>query len=213
MKEHGFAGVDARSAVRYLTDGIKDSSLDATKNTILASEELRANFEGCVQLFKDFIGQRGVNKTLNVSEVSTGNGKRKSEDDDGDEKHVHFAKGQKKGKSGVQFRYYKRAEYAKLNEEQRAELHQWRKSQKPAGKDTTTVPVLKKPRTGGTGIDRQINALASNLEKLNTAMVAAVGQGEEGEVDEADSTANDNNNNTNRNNAALTRQPGARRRF
>ena len=37
------------------------------------------------------------------------------------------------GKTGVELRYYKRAEYDKLNSNQKAELHQWRKSKNSGG--------------------------------------------------------------------------------
>ncbi len=96
MKADGYNGVDARSAVRFLTDGIKDTSLDATKNMIWADNNLRGDFTACVQLFQDFINQRSASdkgKSLNISEVDT---KKK----DKDKKRLRQT-GAKKGNSGV----------------------------------------------------------------------------------------------------------------
>jgi len=60
MKADGYQGVDERSAVRYLLDGIQDTSLDATKNTIMADNAMRSDFQACVQLFQDFLLQKGA---------------------------------------------------------------------------------------------------------------------------------------------------------
>ena len=72
MKDSGYQGVDARSAVRYLLDGIQDSSLDATRNAILTDAALRTDFTRCVELFQEFLNQKAANDpkpSLNVSVV------------------------------------------------------------------------------------------------------------------------------------------------
>ena len=38
LKPYGYSGVDDRSSVCYLLDGIKDTSLYSTKNTVLVSD-------------------------------------------------------------------------------------------------------------------------------------------------------------------------------
>jgi len=50
------------------------------------------------------------------------------------------------GKSGVEFRYHKKAEYDALNEEQRSELHEYRESLQAAG---GSGKLPKKSRKGG----------------------------------------------------------------
>ena len=57
LETYGYKGVDERSKVRYLNDGIKTSRLDTVKATILSSSECRSNFDKCVTLYKDFIEQ------------------------------------------------------------------------------------------------------------------------------------------------------------
>ena len=54
---HGYAGIDERSKVRHLVEGIKTDKLDTIKGQILASAELRSSFDKCVTLFQDFIRQ------------------------------------------------------------------------------------------------------------------------------------------------------------
>ena len=58
LTEHGYAGIDPRSKVRYLLEGIKTTELDSVKTTIMANETLRKDFDACVNLFQDFIKQK-----------------------------------------------------------------------------------------------------------------------------------------------------------
>jgi len=70
---HGYAGIDERSDVRHLVEGIKTDKLDTIKGQILASAELRSSFDRSVTLFQDFIRQQTKTKsylTLTVAEVS-----------------------------------------------------------------------------------------------------------------------------------------------
>ena len=55
LEMHGYKGIDDRSKVRYLNDGIKTTKLDTIKATILVSADDRSNFDGCVNLYKNFI--------------------------------------------------------------------------------------------------------------------------------------------------------------
>ena len=74
LKDHGYAGIDERSKVRHLQDGIKTSALDSVINTILASATLRTDFTACVALYQDFILQSTsseANRTLLVTSVDT----------------------------------------------------------------------------------------------------------------------------------------------
>ena len=58
LREHGYSGIDKRTMVRYLTAGIKTTSLDHVKTRILSDASLRENFAACVNLFQDFITQK-----------------------------------------------------------------------------------------------------------------------------------------------------------
>jgi len=55
LREHGHAGIDKQTIVRYLTAGIKTTLLDHVKTRILSDAGLRENFTACVNLFQDFI--------------------------------------------------------------------------------------------------------------------------------------------------------------
>ena len=57
LTRHGYAGIDPRSKVRYLLDGIKTNALAAVKTQIMADSRLRNDFDACVNLFQDFIKQ------------------------------------------------------------------------------------------------------------------------------------------------------------
>ena len=55
LQEHGYAGIDDRSKVRHLLNGIKDKSLNVVKTQVLASATLMQDFEQTTGLYKDFI--------------------------------------------------------------------------------------------------------------------------------------------------------------
>ncbi len=50
LVEHGYTGIDPRSKVRYLLDGIKTDKFDALKTRIISDERLRVDFDSCVTL-------------------------------------------------------------------------------------------------------------------------------------------------------------------
>ena len=55
LEDHGYQGIDERSKVRHLMNGIKTKSLDAVKTRIMSDVSLKSDFDGCVTLFKEFI--------------------------------------------------------------------------------------------------------------------------------------------------------------
>ena len=61
LTDYGYTGIDSRSKVRYLNDSIKTTKLDAPKSQIMASAELRNDFDGCATLYKDFVAQSNMN--------------------------------------------------------------------------------------------------------------------------------------------------------
>jgi hypothetical protein len=70
LMDHGYIGIDERSRVRFLMDSIKTTKLDAPKAQIMASPELRTNFDACATLFKDFVSQANMNDHSNERQVS-----------------------------------------------------------------------------------------------------------------------------------------------
>ena len=83
LVEHGYVGIDPRSKVRFLLDGIKTEKLDSVKTRIMSDANLRNDFDGCVTLYQDFIKQtasksKGNPREVSVSEVKVhSRGKRK----------------------------------------------------------------------------------------------------------------------------------------
>jgi len=61
LETHGYKGIDERSKVRYLNDGIKTSRLDTVKATILSSSEYRSNFANASPYMKISLNSRTVN--------------------------------------------------------------------------------------------------------------------------------------------------------
>ena len=73
LRIHGYAGIDDRSKVRHLLNGIKSDKLNAVKAHVYATATMRSDFEACVTLYKDFITQSQADgkPVLNVSETAT----------------------------------------------------------------------------------------------------------------------------------------------
>jgi len=112
----GYAGIDERSKVRHLISGIKTSVLDNVKTRILSDARLRSDFNGCVNLYQDFIKQsnagqvRDVNiaaLTITPRTVST-----QSDTVDGDVQPD----------MSVEDRYYKKKEYNNLSKAKKLAL-------------------------------------------------------------------------------------------
>lgn len=178
LVEHGYAGIDERSKVRHLTNGIKTDKLDSVKTQIMASAALRVDFDACVNLFKDFIAQTqsDSNATLNISSVSQSRGSKRP------------GGGNRGGGGGtterVEDRYYSKAEYEKLTPGQKHALK------------------LKREARGhkGTGKRQKLAsqvAAASTNDNTNPTERESNG---DGDGDRPRVT-------TNRNHSALTRQP------
>ena len=188
MKADGYQGVDGRSAVRYLLDGIKDDSLDATKNTIFASQDLRGDFDQCVALFQDFITSRKANDktSLNISETN-------SEKNQNGKRFQGGHKAGKKGPSGVEYRYYKTAEYLKLSPDQKEDLRQWRQSR---NNGLSKEPPTKKRKSEIKAVATEVVEQLKDLQ-LSDGKKVTFEDNEEGEQ-------------TNATNKHLTRQNGKR---
>ena len=59
LEVHGYKGLDERSKVRHLMNGIKTTDLDSVKSQILAHPTLQSDFSKASGLYTDFIKARG----------------------------------------------------------------------------------------------------------------------------------------------------------
>ena len=154
LREHGYAGIDERSKVRHLLNGIKTDRLDSVKTRIMSDQVLRNSFDDCVTLFKDFITQSTSimkNPTLEISALKTEgptNPPNTSKPNSGKRPHETVV---------VEDRYFTKAEYQKLTPEQKSALYELRKGRKKPKKRGTT-PIGK--------LERKVAALQSKIETL-----------------------------------------------
>ena len=153
LVDHGYAGIDKRSKVRYLLEGIKTDKFDAVKTRIMSDPILRTDFDACVTLYQDYIKQTSKTKTaantINISELKTG--KRKFEK--------------------VEDRYYTKEEYAALTPDQKKELASKRtkRGHKPGDKDSKVIkkakPNPKNVISNLKQVNRQVAQLAKQMKK------------------------------------------------
>lgn len=195
LVEHGYTGIDPRSKVRYLLDGIKTDKFDAVKTRIMSDERLRLDFDGCVTLDQDYIRQTTKtrpNNTVNISELKTAGGKRKA--------------------GAIEDRYYTKDEYAALSADQKKELASKRLKQghKPGAKDSKVrsngnkakPEVIKNLRKV---MNRQVSQLAKQMSK--TGVDDNQTAGSSNSVSSVDETPTKKAKvGANRTNSALTRQ-------
>ena len=175
---HGYAGIDPRSKVRYLLEGIKTDQFDSVKAAIYASETLRKDFDGCVLLFKDFIKQKGFTRTANISAVQLT--RQKNQRNDWDKVDPDMT---------IEDRYYDRKEYSKLTIAQKKGLSIKRKKRgHKSKKDGKGRPQLSK---------REVKAVKRLLQKDDD-------KGDDVDDDASESDGADPP--TNRNNKALKRK-------
>jgi hypothetical protein len=148
------AGIDERSQVRHLVNGIRSHKLDVAKAQILANPTLRNNFDSCVTLYQDFITQaaQSGNPTFQVAAANL-NGKKEpwnkrknpKRDDDSD----------------VEDHYYNPQEYAKLSGKKKTKLASMRDARGHKKKRVQRGSSLK-------DMGRQIAALEAKLEKQSS---------------------------------------------
>lgn len=134
FEERGsYKGLDERSKVRLLLNGIKTGELDAVKTTVWNDQALQADFNRCVGLFKSYITQRAMSSTsINVSQVSTSkHGKNHEKKKTNGKSNKQESKGKRKRDdedetSDIEDRYYKASEYSKLTTKQKDKLRKLR---------------------------------------------------------------------------------------
>jgi hypothetical protein len=190
LVKHGYTGIDPRSKVRYLLDGIKTDKFDAVKTRIMSDERLQNDFDACVTLYQDYIRQtskKTTNVTVNISELKTG--KRKAD--------------------AIEDRYYTKEEYAKLTPEQKKELASKRtkRGHKHGAKDSKIKggnkpkDVIKNLRA----VNRQVSQLAKQMSKTTVEEESTVGS-DQSYSTQTERATKKSKTGTNRTNTALTRQ-------
>ena len=108
LVSHGYAGIDKRSKMRYILNGIKTNVLDSVKTQILSNLDLRNDYARCIVLFKDYLAQTKADKNpeLNISVVNS--------QQEGTERDPE--------KHKVEDQYYTMKEYHNLTPDQKKEL-------------------------------------------------------------------------------------------
>jgi hypothetical protein len=190
LEEHGYKGLDDRSKVRHLIDGIKTDALENVQLTIMANAKYRTDFTACVRLYKDFILQKAMKRDaseLNISWTETD-----------------------ARKGGIEDRYYDREEYKALSDEQKDNLRQKRidrghktgdKTGK-AGKAGRRTAATKRKKAGQSQIDK----LTRQVAKLATSVAASKSASKDSDDDSDDAGSRKGN----RHNKSLTRQKAKR---
>jgi hypothetical protein len=162
LMEHGYTGIDPRSKVRFLLDGIKTDKFDAVKTRIMSDERLRSDFDLYVTLYQDYIRQTLKGKTaatINIFELKTGGGRRKFE--------------------AVQDRYYTKEEYKSLTPNQKKDLASkcLKRGNRPGAKDSKTKGASKlDEKSNGKSFIKNLKAVKRTVSQLAKQMgKAAVG--------------------------------------
>jgi ribosomal protein L29 len=181
LVEHGYSGIDPRSKVRHLINGIKTTELDSVKTQIMANPELKIDFERCVILYKDFIlGMASTRATseLNISALTIS------------------------GDGAVEDRYYDKTEYSALSDGQKDTLREKRLKRGHKGKQVDGRQKKKQKASKDSG---NIKQLKRQVAKLTTI----VKNSSNDNANESDAESDDGaatGKKGNRNNSALTRQ-------
>ena len=198
LVEHGYTGIDPRSKVRYLLDGIKTDKFDSVKTRIMSDSTLRSDFDGCVTLYQDFIKQtasktKGNPNNVNISEIK-----------------VHNNSGKRKRGDEAEDRYYTKSEYDALSPTQKKDLaaKRLKRGHKPGAKDSKT----KKGNNDPKGVIKNLKAVNRAVAQLAKQMgKTESGHAEDGtdaseSSDETQPRAVKFSPGTNRSNSSLTRQ-------
>lgn len=206
LVEFGYVGIDPRSKVRYLLDGIKTDKLDSVKTRIMSDATLRSDFDGCVTLYQDFIKQtasksKGNPNNVNISEVQVHNGGKRKHSDEAED------------------RYYTKSEYDALSPAQKKDLANKRakRGHKPGAKDSKVVKKTKGKSDTDKGVTKTLKAVNRTVAQL----AKQISKTDIGGSDDASAVSESSADTqpratkpvtgTNRSNSSLTRQPGTKK--
>ena len=144
----------------------KDAAILAAVAFIQGTPAKRDNFESAADyLLLTAPTAKDVERSYRISALTLGNDDNKSGNGGGRRPDI--------GKTGVELRYYKRSEYEKLNSNQRAELHEWRKTKNSKGRNkpsddsakiSSLEAKLKEVLTANDLMNARISSLTSKLE-------------------------------------------------
>ena len=195
LKDFGHSGIDARSQVRRLNDGIRVDELKAVKSTILATPLLRTDLEACITLYRDYIAQsKSMSFSRNISTVesSGGGGTPRTGSRTGTRMPYEQFKD-----ADVEDVYYERDAYRALSAKQKAKLH-WLRSKR------TDKSGGGKSKSGGKQQSkRKFNLSNRQIKEIATAAA---------KMKISDDSDDDSEPTTNRNNPALIRNKTAKKR-
>ena len=182
LVKYGYAGIDPRTKVRHLMDGIKIDSLDAVANQINANAALQTDFDRCVGLYKDHLRMKGLlgsgKPTVQVAATATSNG----------------GQAQAPADMSVEDRYYKHDEYKALTPSQKSGLRAKRLQRGHKG-GKSGPPAKKKQK-----LERRIKAIVT--EQLQSGDPSAASSDEDDDVSDSEKTKKTSN----RKNKALQRK-------
>lgn len=194
LVQFGYAGIDNRSKVRHLLDGIKTTKFDAVKMQIMASSDLMKDFDRCVNLYKDFITQsKSHGRESQIAAVITPDPNKESTPD----KNKKNSGSEKDADMTVKDRYYNKTEYSKLTPQQKLGLKL--KREKRQGSDGKKSNQSKKIRLHHASIKAIISAIKADSEKKDLA-------GESESESESDTEEAKNDRDSNRTNKALQKK-------
>ena len=148
LTRYGYSGIDEGTKVRVLIEGIKTDKLDSVKTQIMSNPALQRDYDRCVTLFSDFIKQTESSiRDSNISAVNVNDNNKRVRFDD----------------VKVEDRYYTKAEYAKLTNEQKKKLKDLREARghRSPKKQKTGKPQTDSSRLGK--IERQIAEVLTKL--------------------------------------------------
>ncbi|MHA7811755.1 MAG: hypothetical protein ACX933_18290, partial [Marinobacter adhaerens] len=187
------SGIDERSKVRRLIEGIRAKELESVTNTVLSRQDLYTDFDASVNLYKDTIRRQQGTITRD---------------------HRNISALSQESTTGVENRNYKRDEYARLTPEQKAEHRELRKQakKKKAGAKAKHESVAKVSKT----LNRSLKALKRKVASLKQTLVdKRQGDTESSSDSESDGETEEpmkdyDGPSRNRKNPALTRQKVSR---
>jgi hypothetical protein len=207
LMDQGYAGIDDRSKVRLLNQGIKTKELDVPKTQILSSAVLRSDFDGAVSLYKTFIEQMAPsNPTFQINETRTTYNRNDTNKWNRVKKSSDKKRSRDRDDDGgidndVEDRYYSSQEYSAMPKSKRRGL-----KAKRAKRDGNGANSGGKTQNA-TQSNAKMAALTSKLESMDRNIsVLCAAASKVTFVDKSDNEEEEQKDSGNRNNQALVRK-------